>query len=116
MIRGCEGSLSDDADHDGTRVRRAPVLKEENALPCAQGEMALHDRNDLTGARQRHAQVAGHVVRAFVGMDEPGCVFGNEPVKEAMQICASGWIGIFINDEAAARVLDKNRGCAGVNA
>jgi len=60
--------------------------------------------------------MAGHVVGTFIRVDEVGRVFRHQMIEEAVQIRACRGIGIFIDDQGAARVLDKDCGRAGADA
>ncbi|MEY2505018.1 MAG: hypothetical protein QOG27_1298, partial [Verrucomicrobiota bacterium] len=42
------------------------MLKEENSLPGSELQFAAGDRNDFAGSGQRHANVRGAVIRAFI--------------------------------------------------
>lgn len=53
-----------------------------------------------------------HVVWALVGVDEVGQILGNELIEVGVQVLARRRVGVFEEDEAAARVLDKDRGSA----
>ena len=103
------GLFSHDRHHNGARMRRAAVFEEENSLPCSKGQPAAYDRDDFGSAGQNHAQMRGHVVRALVRVHEIGRVFGHKPLKERMQVDSGRGIGVFINHQTCAGVLDKNR-------
>ena len=64
------------------------MLEKKNALPGAELHFAIDDRDRFARTRQDHANVRGHVVRAFVIVLVVR-VFGNELLKKSLDI-ASG--------------------------
>lgn len=92
------------------------MFEQEDALPCAEREMSVHHGNHLRRPRQRHAQVAWRVIRAFAGVDEVRRVFRHQMIEKAVQIRARGWIGVLKDHQARARVLHEHRGRAGADA
>lgn len=60
-----------------------------------------------------HPQVAGHVIRAFGGVDEVVGVFGAEAFEDGVEIGPSRRVGVFVDDEAGAGVLEEDRAEAG---
>ncbi len=91
------------------------MFKEEDSLPGSEGKFSVHYRDNFTGPGQRHSQMAGAVIGAFVGMNEEGKVFRYEIVEEGMQIGPRLRIGIFHDHEAGAGVLDKDGELAGLD-
>ena len=67
-------------------VGSVAVLEEENALPGAECDFAANNGDVFRSAGEAHSDVAWHVVRAFVGMDEIGSVFWYEVIEEGVQI------------------------------
>ena len=96
------GLLPSDYRHDdGAVVRRRAVFPKIKPLPGAEAQSTACDRNRFTRARQRHLDVAGHVVSAFERVFETWIVLGHEPVKPRLQIVPGRRIGILHDDEAA---------------
>ena len=115
-VRGEEADrpvpLDPENDHvNPSDVRSAAVFKNKNPLPGAQRHAAGGDRNNLTRPGQGHAQMAGRVVRSFQGVDVIA-LLGNNRLKIRMEIGAGTGIGIFVDDQAGAGVLNKNGGRA----
>lgn len=89
-------------------MRGAAVLEEKDALPGAEGHFSVDDRDHFAGAGECHADVTRHVIGAFVGVGEPGSVFGNKAFEKFFEVMTGFGIGIFHDDEAGAGVRDKN--------
>lgn len=92
------------------------MLKEKQSLPSAECEAAVDDGDHFRGPRERHAQMARHIICSFIGVDEVGRVFRHEMIKEAVQVCARRGICVLKDHQAGARVLNKHRGRAGTDA
>ena len=90
-------------------MRMIPMLEEKDPLPGPQSHPAIDNRNDLTTSTQHHANVGGHVIRTFVGVNKVWRVFRNKMIKERMKIRARAGVGIFHDDQARTGVLDENR-------
>ena len=50
-------SFADRGEEDSSPVRCATMLEHENALPHSELHFAVHNRDDLAGVRQDHADV-----------------------------------------------------------
>lgn len=116
MDREFGSGIASHRDCNASGVRCAAVLKEKNALPGSQRESAIHHGDHFRSACQCHAQMARHVVCAFVGVNEIRCVFRHEVVEETVQICACGRISILKDHQARAGVLHEDRRGAGADA
>ena len=86
----------------------APMLEKKNALPGAELHFAIDDRDRFARPRQDHANVRGHVVRAFIIVLIVG-VFGNELLKKSLDIASGRWRGVLHHGQAATGVLNENR-------
>ena len=86
----------------------APMLEKEIALPGAELHFAIDDRDRFARPRQDHANVRGHVVRAFIVVLIVG-VFGNELLKKSFHIAAGGRRRVLHYGQAATSVLNENR-------
>ncbi len=85
------------------------MLKQEHALPCSQGGSTVDHRNGFAASGQGHSEMARAVVRAFVGVNEKGQIFGNQMIKKGMKICPRESVSIFHDDQARAGVLHEYR-------
>jgi len=84
------------------------VLPEEDALPGAEAEATVCERNHFGRAGERHLNVARHVVGTLIGVGEVGVVFRHEAIDKAFEIAPRRRIGVFHNDEATAGVAAKD--------
>jgi hypothetical protein len=62
---GALSSLADEMQHDFAIMRRAAMLEEIDALPCAERELSVDDRNGKMRLRQRGADMRRHIVGPF---------------------------------------------------
>lgn len=108
IILKAKPSLALKTEHDAALMAAGTVLPEEDALPGAKAEAAVGKRDHLGGAGKRHLDVAWHIVGAFVGVGKVGIVFRHQTVDETLEVAARGGVGVFHNDEAAARVAAKH--------
>jgi len=97
-------------------MRGPPVLEEKNPLPSSKSQTSTDDWDHLRGARERHPQVARHVIRTLAGVDEPRLILRHKPVEEPMKVGPCRGVCVFKNQQTAARMLDEHRGRAGANA
>lgn len=88
------------------------MLKKKNSLPGAQTHAAIDNGDHFACAGEGHADVAGHVVGTFVGMDEPGSIFGNQAFEKFLQITAGTGIRVLHDDETGTRVLHHDSDCS----
>ena len=111
--KGAHGPLlqlfANGGDEHSSPVRRAAMFKKEDALPRAQLHFALHNRHRLAGASQHHSDVRWHVIAAFRIVREIFGIFRYQALEEFLQIVSRSGISIFHDDDAAARMLNKNR-------
>ena len=101
--------VADDGHDNISLMRGATVFEEENPLPGAQLKLAARDWNDFTRSSQCHAQMARHVVGTLGDMNEIAGVFRNQAVEESVQVRPRGGVGVFVDDQAGAGVLDEHR-------
>jgi len=85
-----------------------PMLPEKKPLPGPQKKFSVGEGDRLRTASERHFDVARHVVWPFVSMGEMGIVFRNESAQIVFKVTASGRIGVFHQDKAAARVAAEH--------
>ena len=89
-------------EYDPTRMTARAVLPKEDTLPGAKAEAAIHKGYDFCGTRERHFDMAGHIIGSFVGMGEMWVVFRNKTINEAFQVSARRRIGILHNHQTRA--------------
>ena len=84
-----------------TAVWRVAVLEQVNALPCAQCQMPVCDRNRQADRHHRGFDVGGHVVWPLVGVGQVGhaCVgcWWHQTVEEVLQVCLHLGVGVFLD-------------------
>lgn len=95
-------------DDEGAGMWSGAVLPEEEPLPCAKQERALGEWNEFRTPRKGHLDMAGHIVRPFVGVGEMSIVVGNQSIHKSLEIMAGTGIGVFHQYEAAAGVAAKD--------
>ena len=67
-------------------ARRPPMFEKINPLPRSQGEPALDYRNRELHARQRRANMGGHVVGALVRVPISRRLLGRQAFEKCLQI------------------------------
>jgi hypothetical protein len=90
-------------------MRGAPVLEYENALPGSKPHFAVDNRDCLAGTRQGHADVRRHVIAAFRTVSKVISIFRHQTIKKFLQVMSRRGIGVFHENDAATRVLNKHR-------
>jgi hypothetical protein len=82
------------------------VFPEVEALPGAEGHFAVvHGDGEVDGG-QRGADVGGHIVIAFGGVDEEGIAIANEAGEEGFEVAADVGVGVFLDEERGGSVLE----------
>ena len=87
------------------------MFEEKDSLPGAKLYSTLHDRNDFARTRENRANVRRAVVATLERMLEIRSVLGNEMLEELLEVAPRGWVGVFHDREAAARM--PNEYCGG---
>ena len=75
----------------------AAVFPEVEALPCAECKTGILERDGKIDAGEGAADVRGHVVGAFGGVDEEAVAVGNEACHEGFKIAADVGVGVFLD-------------------
>jgi len=75
------------------------MFPDVNALPGAKGHGAVADGNGEVDSRQGGADVGGHVVVAFGGVDEHAVAVRDETGEEGFKVAADVGVGIFLNEK-----------------
>src|ERR1700730_11588196 len=83
------------------------MFEQENSLPGPKLHFPINNWHRLARTRHYHADVRGHIVRAFVVMLEIIGVFRHEPVEKLFEIAARGWRRIFHRDGTATSVRSE---------
>src|SRR6266545_972736 len=89
----------------------APMLEQEYALPGSKLHLAVDNRDCLAGARQYHADVRRHVIAAFRTVSKVISIFRHQTIEKFLQVMSRRRIGILHENDAATRVLNKQRDC-----
>jgi hypothetical protein len=92
-------------------MRGAPMLEQENALPGSKLHFAVDNRDCLAGTRQGHADVRRHVIAAFRTVSKVISIFRHQTIEKFLQVMSRRGIGVFHENDAATRVLNKHRDC-----
>ena len=101
--------FSNDSNSNLPLMGITAVFEQKNALPGAECHSAVDDGNDFTGAGERHADMTGHIVRTFVGVDKPRCVFRHQFIKKYFKITPGTRICILHDHQTGTGVADKHR-------
>ena len=80
------------------------MLPEVDALPRAKRHFSVCDRNRKVHRRQGSADVGGHVIVAFSGMNEEPIAIRHQAGKEFLQIAPHIRVGIFLNEQRSRGV------------
>lgn len=85
------------------------MLEQIDSLPGAELESSLGDGNGFARARQRHTKMTGGIIRPLGRMDQVGMILRDKILEEAVEIGARRRIGILIDHQTRAGMLDKDR-------
>ena len=102
-------SLAQQMQRDLATMRLDAVLPQIDALPGAEHEPTLADRNRDLRRRQRRADMPRHVVEAFFAMAKDRVAVGNEPRHVAVEVGAHFGRGVLLDQQARRRVADEER-------
>jgi hypothetical protein len=94
-------------------MRRPAMFEKEDALPGAELQAAVGDRDHFARAGQDGTDVRSAVVGAFRGVFEVGGVLGHEALEKFLQVAPRGWIRVFHDDQAATGVPNEDGNGAG---
>lgn len=96
-------------------MRRAAMLEEKDALPRAELQFAVRDRDYFTRSSEHHPNVRRGIITAFRRVREAIRAFRNETLEECIEVYTSGLISVLEDDETRARVLDENGRRSSIN-
>ena len=83
-------------------------LHQVDALPRAEGETAVGDRDCERDADDRRLCVPGHVVRALVGVDKDlSLVVGDDVVEGGCHVCAHVRVAVLVERDGSGCVLQE---------
>ena len=88
-----------------SRVARAPVLPQVDALPDAERERAVSHGNHQARGGEDRAHVRRHVVGSFVGVVEEAVAVGDEARHERLEVAAHRRVGVLAQDQRGAGVV-----------
>jgi hypothetical protein len=92
-------------------MRGAAMLEQEYALPGSKLHFAVDNRDCLAGTRQGHADVRRHVISPFRTVSKVLSSFRHQTIEKFLQVMSRRGIGVFHENDAATRVLNKHRDC-----
>jgi hypothetical protein len=93
-------------------MRGAPMLEQENALPGSKLHFAVDNRDGLARSRQHHSDVRRHVIAAFRPVTKVISIFRHQTIQKFLQVVSRRGIGVFHENDAATRVLNKRCDCS----
>ena len=94
---------------DRAAMRVAAMFPKVDALPGAQTEAAILEWNGKVHARQRAANVRGHVIGTFGSVNEKAIAVGNNARHPGFEVATDIWVGIFLNEQRCRGVADMQR-------
>ncbi len=83
------------------------VLPQVDALPGSELEAGVADGDGEADEGEGHADVGGHIVGSFVAVEEGAIAIGDESAEEGFEVFAHGGVGVFVDEEGGAGVLDE---------
>jgi hypothetical protein len=103
--------FADYRDRNLSPMWGAAMLEQENTLPGSKLHFAVDNRDCLACARQSHADVRRHVITAFRTVSKVISIFRHQTIEKFLQVMSRRRIGVFHENDAATRVLNKHRDC-----
>lgn len=85
------------------------MLEQVHALPGAQREFSVMDRNGKLRLRKSGADVRGHVIRTFSRVPVEVRVFRDKAGEEIGEVGNDVRIGVLLNHQRRGSVLAENR-------
>src|SRR5262245_59958210 len=96
-------------DEHGAGPARAAMFPQIDALPSAEAEPALDDRDRERGGRERGAHVRRHVVGTLGVVREERVALGHEPREPALEVAPCRRIRVLLDHQAGRGVLYEER-------
>src|SRR5260370_38685707 len=78
----CACLVQQQMQHDAPPVGPLAMLEKIHALPCAEPQLPVMDRNAELGLSQRGADVRGHVIRTLGRMAIQRRIFRHQPAEK----------------------------------
>ncbi len=99
-----------DYRHDRSAHRRGvAVLPQKQSLPSSEQQPPFGERHRLARARQRHLDMARHVIRALLSVLKVRIPLRNQPTQPSLEVTPRRRIGVLHDHETRARMLAKHR-------
>lgn len=102
-------SFPEHGDRNTPVMGLTPMLESEDSLPCPQRHPPPVDGDHLGRTGQSHADVAWHVIRPFVSVDEIRIILRDQAIEPSLEITPCAWVGVFHEDQTRAGVAEENR-------
>ena len=96
-------------------MRTPTVLPDIDALPGAELQTAVTDRQRQIMPRQQGPRMRGHVIRTLVVVCVDGIAVGHQALRHTLKIMANARIGILGQTKARAGVLQEKMAQSGSN-
>jgi hypothetical protein len=84
---------------DRAAVRMVAVFPEVNALPGSESEAGILERDREIDAGEGGADVGGHVIGSFGGVDKEAVAVRNDFGHECFEIAANVGVGVFLDEK-----------------
>src|SRR5687768_4633371 len=91
---------------DGAAVGMAAVFPEVDALPGPEAEAAVLEGDGEVHAGEGAADMGGHVVGTFGGVDEEAVAVWNDAGHEGFEVAANIGVGVFLNEQGGGGVAN----------
>jgi|SRR5581483_3110229 len=99
--------LSDTMQANPPLMRGVAMFPEIDALPGAEGKLALRYRNGQSDSSQSGANMRGHVVGPFGCVDESRIAVRHQAAEKSFQIAPHVWVGIFLDQKRGGSMADQ---------
>ena len=95
---------------DGSATPLVPMFPQINPLPAAQRQLTVYNGYGNTVTQRDGLDIGGHIISAFKHMAVIMLILRHKMIEVRLHVAAHGRIGIFIDAEAGAGVLNKEMG------
>src|SRR5215211_7415874 len=89
---------------------RTVELAEEDALPGTEREVAVAERDQHRGRRQRRPHVRGRVLLSLLNV-VPAPLVADDPLQRLLEVGADRGVGMLLDDDAGRRVRNVDERC-----
>ena len=97
-----------ECDDHAASMAAAAVLVKKDALPSAEQEPAVPQRDREIGLGEHRSHVGRHIVRPFGRVPEQAIAVRHQPVQVGVQIAQHLGVGVLADDERSAGVGDED--------